>query len=800
MKPTSKFLLALTAVLLSATTAFAVDIKIKSMDVEIEMPTAGAKVRGFNDKLISAKCQFGVLVADGEIQSICVTWEGEFDYDKKKEAYFKAGYSYRATIRLVFTHKAKKYYANFVQSGGSYVVKDFNLTVNGIPAEYRGTCSAMAPVGYFQYTVGGEASNAAKAEADTTFRKRIMKMRTTNKPFERSRADRLLLENCAQDLVVIKAGDYIRSMDAWKKILYIDKVLVDGVVTERELESLTFDVDRNLVNIREVWLSNTTDVVEYLDWTYRNLKDLLTPTAAFYQNYRFTDDGVASRKVTIYVPESKLAAVKDHLSHKLVQPVYTIKAYKGDVYEAQKNHNAYDFCKNHVYTAAIMASDRIYKYGTCSHDDMFYYSCTICGKCEYNPKHLFNGISDKTGKPKPIDPNKVYGHDYANQIADDDHYIGVNAAGHHVFWESCIWCDHSRTHNLTHPRSVDLNKNETIAASREWGKNQSKREEELALVKDKPRTDMYVLPFKTDAKVNPAAQSGVNWALNVNLVDDAVLGKDYTITATRGQLVSIAVKLAEELIGNPVPEASKSPYSDASDSYALKAATMNLTADFAANKLAPSTKVTRQEMATVIYRALRYVEQNSQYTYTDYDSKIDKYTDKAQLKQWAVEPMAFMNALELIKPATNTTLAPNAPCAIETVLGLAFDSTYAHVLGWYQTRPEEPMKGTIYMATLTDMKITARNFRRSERVWVVGRPIGNTDHLLPVIDPYSGDRVYVRREYLYPVRWRGDDPEEIVKAEVDAHTVKNTKPVQKNRNGTVKRTVTKKKVVKRTTH
>ena len=85
---------------------------------------------------------------------------------------------------------------------------------------------------------------------------------------------------------------------------------------------------------------------------------------------------------------------------------------------------------------------------------------------------------------------------------------------------------------------------------------------------------------------------------------------------------------------------------------------LNLFADIADGKPDMTATVTRQEMATLIYRAMRYIEQHSKYTYTDYNSNLAAYTDSPQLKEWAKEPMAFMEALELIDPVTKTTLAP----------------------------------------------------------------------------------------------------------------------------------------------
>lgn len=76
-------------------------------------------------------------------------------------------------------------------------------------------------------------------------------------------------------------------------------------------------------------------------------------------------------------------------------------------------------------------------------------------------------------------------------------------------------------------------------------------------------------------------------------------------------------------------------------------------------------------MATFLRRTLQYVEKNSGYSYTSYTSKLASYTDNALVQSWAKEAMAFMNALDLVKGTTATTLNPNGTCTIEQAVIVA---------------------------------------------------------------------------------------------------------------------------------
>ncbi|MCI7786786.1 MAG: hypothetical protein MR489_04225 [Prevotella sp.] len=236
----------------------------------------------------------------------------------------------------------------------------------------------------------------------------------------------------------------------------------------------------------------------------------------------------------------------------------------------------------------------------------------------------------------------------------------------------------------------------------------------------------------------------VNRALVDNLIDEQLLGNDYTVTATRQQVASIAMKLIKEMTGKEADEEK-----------------LNLFADIADGNPDMTAAMTRQEMGTLIYRAMRYIEQNSKYTYTDYNSNLAAYSDSPQLKEWAKEPMAFMEALELIDPVTKTTLAPNAPCSIELALATAERATMTQHTGWAQTVSDDDKAEFITNYTRHDALSTLPNnvgpidstLGFYDRVWVY-RMKGNNGST-EVKDKFTGQHLYFESRYLHPVRWRG---------------------------------------------
>ena len=444
---------------------------------------------------------------------------------------------------------------------------------------------------------------------------------------------------------------------------------------------------------------------------------------------------------TLCVPASQGEAVKALMAKHAKFPPYTVRTYTGNVADAQKAglKATKNPCTKHNFVAKIMTADRQVQYYTCKQDPKLYYSCSICGLCERNPKHTYQ-LSEK-------DKEFLSGvHYFEANLATDQAYVGTNAAGEHIYWQSCIWCGMSSNYeqrHLTEKHRRAAGFGGTLPLFRKHMEAQLNMREDNAKLATTPQPDMFTLPVRSTVKKSVWAEDEVNRALCDNLIDEQLLGNDYTVTATRQQVASIALRLIKEMTEKNADEGK-----------------LNLFADIADGTPDMSAPMTRQEMATLIYRAMRYIEQNSKYTYTDYNSNLTAYTDSPQLKEWAKEPMAFMEALELVDPVTKTTLAPNAPCSIELALATAERATLAQHTGWAQTVSDSD--NVAYITTYTshdalstmphNTGVTNSTLGFYERVWVYRMKgyNGSTE----VKDKYTGQHLYFDDRYLHPVRWR----------------------------------------------
>lgn len=517
-----------------------------------------------------------------------------------------------------------------------------------------------------------------------------------------------------------------------------------------------------LQNIREVWLSPQVDSWEYINDLQEVFADL---GAALYFD---GSGGMFNGFCTIYVPESELPKGLLSYSTKPLSPVYFVKVYSGDVYEAFKKGDsaAREWCPGHDYTGKAYTASRMKQHMTCQQPNEWYYSCKWCGKCEYNPKHTFSD-----GVPKsPV-------HDFARFDISDKNYIGTNKQGEEVYCLSCRWCGINTRDDdlgLTYKFFLYSTGNKDVPGMKEaynmymeqkknsWKKGGQNYEFSLNVTtKNNINTFSFAVPKskKVAAKISENAQNGVYWAARNGLVDESVLGDDFTKPLTRMQASAIAVTLAEKLSGKSVSSAKSKTYSDTKSKYALKAAGAGIYGGASEGKFNPDGAVDRQQLATFFYQALMYAKKNKNVRYTPYESKLARYSDNASIADWAKEAAAFMDALGLVEGSSRTKFLPEETLTIEQALVIANNSLDAPNIGWYQSGPSDT-SGMAYPGDNNTRNCgvsTQLNYRPYERFWrpvaIPEKPGASVfDESFAILDPYTNDRLYVQKLKFFAVK------------------------------------------------
>ena len=718
--------------------------KIKSVEITMDAPTPGMEIEDAEKLALKAvNTAYGDLFKSGVNTLREISWDGEFGENKKGYPTLKAGYPYIATIQIMIDTNGD-YQTDYVMKDGDYVLspENFKATVNGMPARLL-TSAPYFPIMQVTFTIpGGNGGPLKKDHHFLDYDVLKKEYRSTLPYISRKEADEVYPHSHPLDVLVIDKIDKLYEFMHEKYIsssghayenyntLLMTKVIIDvsngseNYNISEFAETLGAQYSTTF-NLKEVWLSPKVDAVKYI-------KDLNEATvdrlSKWGRHYMEQSTKLYTAKGTLFIPESAGKAVLDCLALDATEPTYTIRTYRGDVFEAQKAGVAATkllTCTKHVFTAKIEAADRVCQYNTCKQPFKWYYSCKVCGKCERNKAHTF---SARPGA------EVLEWHSMGEDIANDQAYIGVNAAGEHLYWKSCVYCGISHSYHMKHlvPRDQKMMGMDGTFEQYKAGmlENLKSTENMCLLQTTLPSDEMFILPRKSEAKMSVWAQDGVNRALCDNLIDDAVLGNDYTKPVTREQLRSIMTLLVKEMSGK-----------DAS------AGAIGL--DDAA--LPQSGSVTRQELAAYIHRTLLYLEQNSELAYSEYESRLPKYTDHTQIKEWAKEPMAFCNALEVIDPKTATTLAPNEVCTIEFALTTAERATMAHRTGWYQAVSPGELEDFLSPIGERNHYTFVSTFGNCDRIWA-SRVTNGMYNSLPTTEPFTGARCYVDARALHPIR------------------------------------------------
>ena len=526
----------------------------------------------------------------------------------------------------------------------------------------------------------------------------------------------------------------------------------------------------SLYNLEELWLGPNVQVADFLA-DYKNAhtgfaatNSLIPLTSANHETQRltmFVSDKTLPNGFTGNWNRIKSSIGSDGYVYRDTGPFkrFQSRLYSGDVLEAFKKGPSagYEWCTDHDYSDIINTADRVYQMLSCTQPTLYYYSCSKCGKCEYNPNHVARSLPHLAGNYHML--MDMADHYTMDRNLSDKYYIGTNSRGERVYWKSCVGC------GVTHGE---------VLYGYEQPKNGEWEAEQATVTKD----SVYAFAVRGDrhvtAKMSEWAQNEIQWASQNGILDLNLLGSDYTKPITRLQFASIAVKLAEVLIGKEIIPADVGIFTDTDNEYALKAYASGITSGVSATEFAPNGTLTRQQMATFIHRALMYVRDNTNIRYTIYTPELEKYSDNWAIQDWARTPMGFMNALGLVKGVSDTAIDPKGKCTIEQAAVVANRSVNADQIGWYQSNPAKGEISTLsfendFFHAPDEHAPTQADYTNGLRIWVHSPKSGyqkasenpdNKTDWLPTTYPFADFNMWVHSSDFKAIKDLKDGDEE----------------------------------------
>ena len=155
---------------------------------------------------------------------------------------------------------------------------------------------------------------------------------------------------------------------------------------------------------------------------------------------------------------------------------------------------------------------------------------------------------------------------------------------------------------------------------------------------------------------------------------------DYRNSITRVEFAGIIVKTYESLAKTTTTAAATNPFTDTSNTDALKAYNAGLMVGVSDTEFRPNAILTRQEAATALTRVYKKAKISGWTLDTDSKHPLDfthpvPFTDHEEIAPWAKESVDFMSANRVIQGTNNTidnnSFQPRVTCTREQAVAIA---------------------------------------------------------------------------------------------------------------------------------
>lgn len=162
------------------------------------------------------------------------------------------------------------------------------------------------------------------------------------------------------------------------------------------------------------------------------------------------------------------------------------------------------------------------------------------------------------------------------------------------------------------------------------------------------------------------AEEELNKAKDNNLVPIIFNGADLTADITRLEFAHVAVVLYEKITGAPAKIDGEvvNPFTDTADGVVVVAYNLGITNGTSDTTFTPDALITREQMATMMTRAL-----NKAGIDTGVDlEKTTKFADDADMHSWSRESIYYMSNIEIIKGIGNNKFGVSGNATREQAL------------------------------------------------------------------------------------------------------------------------------------
>lgn len=179
-------------------------------------------------------------------------------------------------------------------------------------------------------------------------------------------------------------------------------------------------------------------------------------------------------------------------------------------------------------------------------------------------------------------------------------------------------------------------------------------------------------------QANDPAKSASEWALSeiLKAKEEGLLtsntGSAFQTDITRGQFAELVVNMVEKATSEDIKPAAENTFSDCKDAAILKAYASGIVNGTSSTLFSPEALITREQIATMLHRAVTYIEKETNQTYMQKNDSIDAYSDKGDVSSWARTGVGIMANNGIMKGTSETALSPQRNASIEQCVILVY--------------------------------------------------------------------------------------------------------------------------------
>lgn len=162
------------------------------------------------------------------------------------------------------------------------------------------------------------------------------------------------------------------------------------------------------------------------------------------------------------------------------------------------------------------------------------------------------------------------------------------------------------------------------------------------------------------------ATEELNKADELGLIPEILKGADMTKPITREEFATLVVRLYEKVTGKTAAAASTNPFTDTQNPEILKAYQLSITQGTSATTFTPWELTNREQVATMLSRAIRVMVPNGDFSVAG----APAFSDQGDISSWAVEHVKFMGKMGIIKGADGKFM-PRATTTTQQAAGYA---------------------------------------------------------------------------------------------------------------------------------